>query len=127
MRSIRRLQSSGRSIGRSTKWRSAVKKSVASQTSEQLLAEYSAACNYPGRLDVRAVEDALRRWCQTLGIERQIARLGPDWVDMMPLPLWRNVCMTLDAIATDAMAARDARARSEERRVGKECRSRWSP
>ena len=34
---------------------------------------------------------------------------------------------TLEVFATPALAALAEQTRSEERRVGKECRSRWSP
>src|SRR3989449_7711872 len=33
----------------------------------------------------------------------------------------------VDGLATEELRARQRAARSEERRVGKECRSRWSP
>ena len=82
----------------------------------KLLAEYTAACDYPGRLDVAAAESALSRWCAALGVKREVVRLGPDWVEQMPLPLWRNISLTLDDFArrsgsqSDHRAALDARA-----------------
>src|SRR2546426_12339284 len=42
----------------------------------------------------------------------------------VPVPFTGDFRFDLDGLVR---AARDTRARSEERRVGKECRSRWSP
>ena len=43
------------------------------------------------------------------------------------LPIFTSVTSSLDADATRRTATSASIYRSEERRVGKECRSRWSP
>src|SRR2546430_9825464 len=48
---------------------------------------------------------------------------GSHDLDMLPLRIW----LSLAAGPRFNALAKQAAARSEERRVGKECRSRWSP
>src|SRR6266704_6481167 len=51
-------------------------------------------------------------------------------VQTCALPIWFReflLCTALPSIVTVEIAHRLGWARSEERRVGKECRSRWSP
>src|SRR5256884_7533148 len=63
-------------------------------------------------------------WRLTLAGEVPDRRLLQD----LEKPVWDSVARTLQARLTDSVidgAVR--RLRSEERRVGKECRSRWSP
>ena len=43
------------------------------------------------------------------------------------LSLSLAACLTIGSLAGAGEAQAKAKARSEERRVGKECRSRWSP
>ena len=53
--------------------------------------------------------------------------IASDCDDRISLPL-RNVCAKAGISVTDDFTKKEiGRARSEERRVGKECRSRWSP
>src|SRR5256886_15174126 len=53
-----------------------------------------------------------------------LERLGRDRPDLVP----RVVLSTGDTFAPDTAALlKESGVRSEERRVGKECRSRWSP
>jgi hypothetical protein len=93
-----------------------------------LLEQYTEACDYPGRLDVPAVEDALRRYVAALGIERQVVRIeSMDDPSRYP-SLDRTVGLILDdwrkrvgwtardaRDAMDAMAASDARAARDAR------------
>src|SRR5256885_13194501 len=62
---------------------------------------------------------AFARWGASVGNNRGRIRhrLGP----------WRDGVTPRAAGAASARGSAIARARSEERRVGKECRSRWSP
>jgi len=41
--------------------------------------QFVAACDYPGLLDVPAVEAALGQYCKALGVERKIVRLEQGW------------------------------------------------
>src|SRR5256885_13885973 len=54
-------------------------------------------------------------------IAAEIARNQPDLVALQEVALWR-----IRFPSNPSLPATDV-ARSEERRVGKECRSRWSP
>src|SRR5260370_41866866 len=63
----------------------------------------------------------------TAGVTQKLIgqnRIKPDETTVVCIT--GNGLKTTDAIATEFPAA-EAIARSEERRVGKECRSRWSP
>ena len=52
-----------------------------------------------------------------------------SWAEQNPENWWENLKLATQAVLADARVdAADIKAiRSEERRVGKECRSRWSP
>ena len=50
-----------------------------------------------------------------------------DLVPRLILLLAVTVLRVLTNFALDSLAKKESEARSEERRVGKECRSRWSP
>ena len=73
----------------------------------------------------RSIEgvDAFRDWLQAL-MDRTIAELDGTHFDI-PQPVKRVEAMI--APPGGAAAMYYTRPRSEERRVGKECRSRWSP
>src|SRR3712207_6550347 len=51
----------------------------------------------------------------------RLARNGRDWHTLL------EFCALLGCLLADEDGVYDVRLRSEERRVGKECRSRWSP
>jgi hypothetical protein len=91
--------------------------------SQTELERYSAACDYPGRLDEAAVAENLGVYLHALGVERKIVRLPSGWrLEEHPALLKytnailddlvkRNPAFALDArAARDAIAARDARA-----------------
>src|SRR2546422_10809819 len=72
------------------------------------------------------------------GLRRMVIHTPVDWKDPFPVNRGRAVLMAqLEFDSEEAMnrafasperaAAREDFKRSEERRVGKECRSRWSP
>jgi Flp pilus assembly CpaE family ATPase len=42
----------------------------------RLFDQFVAACNYPGRLDEVAVNEALHRYCKALKVQRRIVRVG---------------------------------------------------
>ena len=76
----------------------------------------------PELLDAAVV----RAWARTTVEALAAARGELDRVNVFPVAdgdTGTNMYLT----ARDAAAAVDAAPRSEERRVGKECRSRWSP
>jgi hypothetical protein len=87
------------------------------------MAQFVAACDYPGLLDVAAVEQALAQYCAALGVKRKIVRLEQGWsLDEHP-SLARYVDRVLEDFAkrnpkdardardaSDALAARAARA-----------------
>ena len=82
------------------------------------------AVTAPAPLAARAI-GSYARGCLAGGVSLPIN--GPDW-QVMRLSRNRNwgtpqLLDYLERLASDARA----RERSEERRVGKECRSRWSP
>src|SRR5574341_2666938 len=58
---------------------------------------------------------------------REIARLWIDLVDVNARKDWANCEARADVVVGDAILLAAVPVRSEERRVGKECRSRWSP
>src|SRR5215831_19647238 len=104
-------------------------------------------------MSFRDVEDLLaergiRQWCRKFGpgyaqrLKRRRGRLGDIWhldelfvrINGQQQYLWRAVDQDGDVIDILLQPRRDQHAaarffqrRSEERRVGKECRSRWSP
>src|SRR3712207_9468581 len=49
------------------------------------------------------------------------------WARLDPAPLFRSALRRFNPGVPDIMAEAQVVTRSEERRVGKECRSRWSP
>ena len=50
--------------------------------------------------------------------EMEITAIHPDWAEQDTITWWEYICKGVKRVIKD---------RSEERRVGKECRSRWSP
>src|SRR3712207_9148940 len=89
---------------------------------------------------IRNLSPALRRPGETLLIDRSdeyafiplvhevaVGRIHPDSVRSPIPPLCEGRCGFLRAEVTGVDLAEKALDRSEERRVGKECRSRWSP
>jgi hypothetical protein len=85
--------------------------------SQTEMERFVAACDYPGILDERAVEESLREYLAALGITRKIVRLGPTWGRMDQPSLAPNVNATLvefaqrsgqTRAASDASAAREA-------------------
>src|SRR5258707_9995868 len=81
----------------------------------------------PPRLRTMADIRALHRpWC--LSVATGLLRVGGGWVSGGPaLERWPPGDADLLAAWLTALRAVCAAERSEERRVGKECRSRWSP
>ena len=80
------------------------------QQRDELLARYTEACTYPGRLDEAAVIDALAKYLAALGISRRVVRLDAGWsLDTHP-SLRRYVLSVLDDFGRrrDALDARDA-------------------
>ena len=80
------------------------------------LAEFTEACNYPGRLNCAEVESALAKYCAALGITRKIVRLPTGWkLEQYPAleKYVGEVIQQFPAIAArdaiDATTARDAR------------------
>src|SRR5262249_58475318 len=88
-------------------------------------------------------EDGIRYWSVT-GVQtcalpilqrRAGARAGrtmpvvpyPDNLRPQQMRDVQSMCGRVPGILPETCATRRARSRSEERRVGKECRSRWSP
>src|SRR5688572_4007420 len=72
---------------------------------------------YVSREVAQNLMSQLRRW------------LRPRWVCVIDLSgsvIWSRSC-DIDMIAESTPEQRASDRRSEERRVGKECRSRWSP
>ena len=63
------------------------------------------------------------------GIGRNTLRKLAEWTKLPVLKVGRKVLIKTDILEKfmEANEGRDLRDRSEERRVGKECRSRWSP
>src|ERR1051326_3236744 len=59
--------------------------------------------------------------------EKRLAGAGVDVMGPAPLPKGHPLWKFQNAIITPHIAGRSDKDRSEERRVGKECRSRWSP
>ena len=54
--------------------------------------------------------------------------VGVAGADMVHIPLVKGAIVEIDGqCAKDVKSPREVLCRSEERRVGKECRSRWSP
>ena len=81
---------------------------------ENLLARYTEACNYPGVLDELKVESELARYLKALGVSRKIVRLRCGWsVYEHPDLLQQMRAVISDFLkrggyARDAMAAMDA-------------------
>ena len=73
----------------------------------------------PNAMDLCAIGDAELANGTGAATARGLRALGINWL-LAPL-------LNLDAAAAQAPDAAHAFGRSEERRVGKECRSRWSP
>jgi hypothetical protein len=63
-----------------------------------LVEDFMAACEYPGRLDVAAVEIALAEYLKSLGLTRKIVRLEKGWQLAELPPLRKQVEAILDAI-----------------------------
>ena len=59
-----------------------------------------------------------------VGEEHTAPRIGSGMVHVLATPVMINL---MEAAALDAAEKLIPAGRSEERRVGKECRSRWSP
>ena len=72
------------------------------------LEAYKDACNYPGIIDIAAVEDALARYCEALGVARAIVQIKHGWSIDNYDDLKRTVT-EIALAAQDALAARDAR------------------
>src|SRR2546429_8257823 len=60
-----------------------------------------------------------------LGVQRLLSRLEKNGRGL--LPTLRSVLFRRDDLLSAASRELTQQSRSEERRVGKECRSRWSP
>src|ERR1043165_1954 len=73
---------------------------------------YGLKATEPGRITARQIEAARR------AMTRHIKRLGRVWVRVFP---------DVPVSTKPAEVRMGSGKRSEERRVGKECRSRWSP
>ena len=59
-------------------------------------------------------------------LKRLLDTPGPSGFETAPARVWREEVKTFaDQVTADVHG--NSLARSEERRVGKECRSRWSP
>ena len=72
------------------------------------LEAYKDACNYPGIIDIAAVEDALARYCEALGVARAIVQIKHGWSIDNYDDLKRTVT-EIALAARDAQDARDAR------------------
>ena len=59
--------------------------------------------------------------------ERETVMHGPGVTRRVTIPSKTGKLFDLNATYRNAVRAVEERSRSEERRVGKECRSRWSP
>ena len=91
--------------------------------SNKLLEDYTKACTYPGRLDERAVNESLRKYCEALGVQRTVARIPRGWTpdSVDGLRMWgeklaMEICKNSAASdASDARAASAARDASDAR------------
>src|SRR5258706_8172976 len=86
-------------------------------------------------------EDGIRDWSVTgvqtcalpiclglrAGLAQALAHVGDAAADAVALAVGEGVLVDRQHAAVDLGHVEQAPARSEERRVGKECRSRWSP
>ena len=82
-------------------------------TKEPTLADFSAACDYPGTLNESLVEKSLAEYLSVLGVERKIQRLPVGWKLNEHPSLERSVNRILDDFTKrnpNAVAARAARA-----------------
>ena len=52
---------------------------VEKRSKAELLAVYSAACDYPGRLDEAQVEAHLKRYLKILSIDKKVERIRQGW------------------------------------------------
>lgn len=64
-----------------------------------LVEPFQAACQYPGTLDVAAVESALATYLQALGLQRSVVRLEKGWTLAQHPPLQTQVADILGDIA----------------------------
>jgi len=88
-----------------------------------LLDQYKEACNFPGKLDVAAVEKSLAAYCSALGVRREIVRLPRGWSLEKYPPLSKMIHEVLTdfekrsgrkpSAALDALDARAAHAASD--------------
>ena len=73
-----------------------------SQTETDLFKRYVAACDYPGTLDVSAVESALKRYLKALGIKRRVVRLKANWSLLEDAALERYVWQVIAELSKRA-------------------------
>src|SRR5271157_2444684 len=83
----------------------------------------------PGGLQLAAVlvDDVLQMLGHAGGAVHHQVNVGQFVVDLNEPPHFERLAGGLAAELVSAVAGADGDGRSEERRVGKECRSRWSP
>ena len=115
----------------------AADKSAPKGSTEQIIGDYYGACMDESRVNARGMEP-LKPWFTPIDAAKDTAELQRIMADMHDIlvadpfalgsqqdphkPEW-----VLADIGASGLALPDRDYRSEERRVGKECRSRWSP
>src|SRR5688572_33509362 len=85
-------------------------------------------CPYNTRVDSIRIDEAVRVPAHALNV-RAVRASGPGGQNVNKVATKIDLRVDLDAVEglTEDARARLRWLRSEERRVGKECRSRWSP
>ena len=85
-----------------------------------------------GQLDAGRLEQELVLWLQKLDVDEELDRLASHVAEARRVlkqrePVGRRLDFLLQEFNREANTLGSKSVRSEERRVGKECRSRWSP